>query len=166
MRLLGSNRQQPRKRMWTTILPAASALLVCVSGTVWAASGGDSGHGGFTSTDWFRVMNFAVLFAVLFYLLRKPIPRALNSRIQGIQDQLNDLEAKKAEAEKQLAEYNQKLGTLEKEAERIMAETFLELLDADEARDVSLMSDRVSEDIIAMREAGVAVRRPRSISSR
>ena len=122
MRLLGSNRRQPRKRMGTTILRAASALLVCVSGTVWAASGGDSGHGGFTSTDWFRVMNFVVLFVVLFFLLRKPIPRALNSRIQGIQDQLNDLEAKKAEAEKQLAEYNQKLGTLEKEAERIMAD--------------------------------------------
>jgi F-type H+-transporting ATPase subunit b len=108
--------------MGKTILSAASALLVCVSGTVWAASGGDSGHGGFTSTDWFRVMNFVVLFAVLFFLLRKPIPRALNSRIQGIQDQLNDLEAKKADAEKQLAEYNQKLGTLEKEAERIMAD--------------------------------------------
>ena len=122
MRLLGSNRRQPRKRMWTRVLPAASALLVCVSGTVWAASGGDSGHGGFTSTDWFRVMNFAVLFAILFFLLRKPIPRALNSRIQGIRDQLKDLEAKKAEAERQLAEYNQKLGTLEKEAERIMAD--------------------------------------------
>lgn len=122
MRRLGSNRRQPRKRMWTRILPAASALLVCISATVWAASGGEHEPGGFTSTDWFRVMNFVVLFAVLFFLLRKPIPRALNGRIQGIQDQLRDLEAKKAEAEKQLAEYNQKLGSLEKEAERIMAD--------------------------------------------
>jgi F-type H+-transporting ATPase subunit b len=42
--------------------------------------------------------------------------------VQGIQNQLNDLEARKAEAEKQLAECNQKLGELEKEADRIVSE--------------------------------------------
>ena len=67
-------------------------------------------------------MNFAVLAGGLFFLLRKPIPRALNGRIRGIEDQLKDLEAKKSEAEKRLAEYNQKLGAMEKEAERIMAD--------------------------------------------
>jgi F-type H+-transporting ATPase subunit b len=65
-------------------------------------------------------MNFVVLAAGLVFLLRKPIPRALNSRIQGIQHQLSDLEARKAEAEKRLAECNQQLGELEKEAGRIM----------------------------------------------
>jgi F-type H+-transporting ATPase subunit b len=55
-------------------------------------------------------------------LLRKPIPRALNSRIAGIKDQLKDLEARKAEAEKQLAETNQRLSALEKEADRILAD--------------------------------------------
>jgi F-type H+-transporting ATPase subunit b len=35
---------------------------------------------------------------------------------------LNDLESKKAQAEKQLAEYNQKFARLEQEAEEIMAE--------------------------------------------
>jgi F-type H+-transporting ATPase subunit b len=63
-----------------------------------------------------------VLAAVLFFLLRKPIPRALNNRIRGIQEQLKDLEAKKSEAEAQLAAYNQKLSALEKEAERIVAD--------------------------------------------
>jgi F-type H+-transporting ATPase subunit b len=55
-------------------------------------------------------------------LLRKPIPRALNSRIRGIEDQLKDLEAKKSEAEKQLSEYNQKLSAMEKEVERIVTD--------------------------------------------
>lgn len=101
---------------------AVAALIAVSSASAWAAAGGDGGHGGLSSSDWYRIMNFAVLALALVFLLRKPIPRALNSRVQGIQNQLNDLEAQKAEAEKRLAECNQKLGALEKEAERIMSD--------------------------------------------
>jgi F-type H+-transporting ATPase subunit b len=104
---------------------AVVAILVTGSGLVWAAAGGDAApgaHGGFSSTDWFRVMNFVVLAGALFLLLRKAVPRALNSRIKGIQEQLSDLEAKKAAAETRLAECTQKLGALEQEAARIMAD--------------------------------------------
>lgn len=97
-------------------------LLMVMAGAAWAASGGDAAHGGLTSTDWYRIMNFVVLAGALVFLLRKPIPRALNSRVQGIQDQLKDLEARKADAEKRIVECNQKLGALEKEAERIVSE--------------------------------------------
>lgn len=90
----------------------AFALLVAGPGTAWAA--------GFTATDGFRVMNFVVLAAALFFLLRKAVPRALNSRIKGIQEQLSDLEAQKAAAEARLAECTRKLGALEQEAKRIM----------------------------------------------
>jgi F-type H+-transporting ATPase subunit b len=103
-------------------LLAALMVLAGGAGVAWAASGGEAAPGGFTSTDWFRLMNFAVLAGGLFFLLRKPIPRALNGRIRGIEDQLKDLEAKKSEAEKRLADCNQKLGSMEKEAERIMAD--------------------------------------------
>lgn len=116
MKLLGFAQPAARKRTRRIILPAVALLLLVASGSAWAAGGG------FTATDGYRVMNFAVLFAVLVFLLRKPIPRALNGRITGIQDQLKDLEARKAEAEKQLAETNQRLSALEKEAERIMAD--------------------------------------------
>ena len=92
----------------------AFALLVAGSGPAWAS--------GFTATDGFRVMNFVVLAGALFLLLRKAVPRALNSRIKGIQEQLSDLEAKKAAAETRLAECTRKLGALEQEAARIMAD--------------------------------------------
>jgi len=101
---------------------ALVAPLMVTAGTAWAASGGDAGSGGLSSTDWYRIMNFVVLAAGLVFLLRKPIPRALNSRVQGIQHQLADLEARKADAEKRLAECNQKLSELEKEADRIMSD--------------------------------------------
>ena len=113
--------KHPRVRSGMALL-AALMVLAGGAGVAWAASGGEAAQGGFTSTDWFRLMNFAVLAGGLFFLLRKPIPRALNGRIRGIEDQLKDLEAKKSEAEKRLADCNQKLGSMEKEAERILAD--------------------------------------------
>jgi len=88
--------------------------------TALAASVEDTGAKGWASTDWFRVMNFAVLAIALVFILRKPLSQALGSRITGIKDQLEDLEARKAEAEKQLAEYSEKLSRLEKESEQIV----------------------------------------------
>lgn len=84
------------------------------------ASGGEGGSKGWVSTDTFRVMNFAVLVIALVFVLRKPLSQALSSRIKVIKDQLVDLAARKDEAEKKLAEYNEKLAQLEKEAEKIV----------------------------------------------
>jgi len=74
------------------------------------------------ATDTYRVMNFAVLAAVLFFLLRKPASQALAGRIKGIKNQLSELESKKEAAEKQLAEYNKRLSLLDQEAEKIVDE--------------------------------------------
>jgi F-type H+-transporting ATPase subunit b len=103
------------------ILSVLGIVLLCIAvGTVAAASGEDGGSKGWGKLDWFRLMNFALLMAVLVYLLRKPISQALSSRIKSIQEQLESLEAQKAEAEKQLAEYNDKLSKLESEAQKIV----------------------------------------------
>ncbi len=97
-----------------------------VAAPVWASSaegGHGGGHGGgWQATDTYRVMNFAVLAIALFLLLKKPASQALKSRIQGITQQLEELEASKRSAEKQLAEYNDRLAKLDKEAEQIMTE--------------------------------------------
>jgi F-type H+-transporting ATPase subunit b len=86
-----------------------------------AAEGG--GHGkGWVSTDTYRLLHFIVLAGGLFFLLKKPLSQALGARVKGIEDQLSDLEAQKAEAEKKLAAYNQKFAELEKESEGIVAE--------------------------------------------
>jgi len=98
-------------------------LLVCLFlgiGTVLAASGEESAAKGWIATDTYRVINFVVLLAALIFVLRKPISQALSSRIKNIREQLESLEAQKVEAEKQLAQYNEKLSQLEKEAEKII----------------------------------------------
>jgi len=107
------------------------SLLVVVSvlfafGAVWASSeGGEHGaEGGLDKGKdliW-RTMNFALLAGILIYLLRKPLPKALQSRRQGIKDQLDDLERQKREAERELAEYKERFARLDEEVEKIVAE--------------------------------------------
>jgi len=98
------------------------SILLCF-GSVFASSEGGHGGGAGKGKDllW-RTMNFAVLAGVLIYLLRKPITQGLQSRRQGIKDQLNDLERGKQEAKRRLAEYKEKLSLLDKEVEKIIAE--------------------------------------------
>tara|TARA_B100001971_G_scaffold50076_1_gene45343 strand:- start:1273 stop:1896 length:624 start_codon:yes stop_codon:yes gene_type:complete len=99
-------------------------LLLFSLGEASGASG--DGHGKeneqkrWIATDTYRVMNFVVLAAALFFLLRKPTSQALTGRIKGIKNQLSELESKKEAAEKQLAEYNNKLSLLDQEAEKIV----------------------------------------------
>lgn len=100
--------------------------LSCVNG--FASGSSEEGHGGsapskgWVATDSYKVWNFAVLAIALFFVLRKPVSNALSSRIKGIQENLDELETLKNEAEKRLAECNEKLYSLDKEAEKIISE--------------------------------------------
>jgi F-type H+-transporting ATPase subunit b len=111
---------------WPVIAGSTAAIVsvLLVGVPAWAVSEGGhgGGHGGWQATDWYRVMNFAVLAIGLYLLLRKPAGQALSGRIKGIAQELEDLEARKAVAEKQLADYSHRLNALDKEASTIVAE--------------------------------------------
>lgn len=83
---------------------------------------GEGGSKGWVATDTYRVMNFAVLFIGLFLVLKKPVAQALGGRIQGIKEQLVELEEKKKAAEAKLAQYDAKMAELDQEAESLLAE--------------------------------------------
>lgn len=119
MKISGTVRSHPSKNNQAVIILFVGLLLALSVSTALCASG-EGGTKGWVSTDTFRVMNFVVLVVALVFVLRKPLSQALGSRINVIKEQLEDLEAQKTEAEKQLAEYNQKLAQLEKEAEKIV----------------------------------------------
>ena len=109
------------QRKFLALLAGIGVVLVCIAvGTAAAASEEDGGTKGWGKLDWFRLMNFAVLVAVLVFLLRKPISQALSSRIKSIREQLESLEAQRTEAEKLLAKYNDQLSKLESEAHKIV----------------------------------------------
>ncbi|MFO7665210.1 MAG: ATP synthase F0 subunit B [Desulfobacterales bacterium] len=107
---------------WLVLVITTVSLFLAGPAFCSSEGGGGGEHKGWVNTDTYRVMNFAVLAIGLIILLRKPASNALNDRIKGIKEQLNDLEAKKLEAEKNLAQYNEKLSLLDKEAEKIVAE--------------------------------------------
>jgi F-type H+-transporting ATPase subunit b len=95
-------------------------LILLNIGIALGSAGAQAETKGWVTTDWYRVMNFAVLAIALFFLLKKPVSAALNQRIKDIKAQLAALEARKDDAEKELAKYNEKLATLEGEAEKII----------------------------------------------
>jgi F-type H+-transporting ATPase subunit b len=122
MKLPGNHRG--RRPMASFLLGALLLVLLC--GVAWGAS---EGHGQgeaptkhWGTTDTAKVMNFAVLAIGLFLLLRNPVSKALSDRIQGIKDQLSELEARKKEAEIELARYNEKFQQLDQEAEKLIAQ--------------------------------------------
>ncbi len=113
-----------RRKRYCAILYVMAVLLFCFVGVAFGSS--EAEHEveakGWVATDTYRIMNFAVLAGGLFYLLRKPVSKALGDRINGIKEHLSELEAKKKDAEEKLAEYNKKLTKLDQEAEKLVEE--------------------------------------------
>jgi F-type H+-transporting ATPase subunit b len=113
-----------RRKRYCVITYVMAVLLFCFVGVALGSSEveHEAEAKGWVATDTYRIMNFAVLAGGLFYLLRKPASKALGDRINGIKEQLSELEAKKKGAEEKLAEYNKKLSQLDQEAEKLVEE--------------------------------------------
>ncbi len=92
------------------------------------AAAGD--HGGAHATDslspeklkdlGFRVMNFIVLLIILVKFGAKPIANGLGARRKQIRDEIEELEAKKVDAEKAYKEFSEKLESVEKDVGSIV----------------------------------------------
>ena len=99
---------------------------------------GEAGHGEgnqLADLGW-RVVNFVIFAAVLYFAAAKPVRNFLNGRIEGIRTQLEDAERGKVEAEKKAGECLAKLERLEEEIAGI-EETL--------AREGELERDRIIE---------------------
>jgi F-type H+-transporting ATPase subunit b len=98
----------------------AALILGGVVATAWAASPHGEVHNSWLTIDTWKTLNFAVLAIALFLLGRKPVKTFFSSRKKEIADELKDLEQKKAEAEKQLAEYQARFNNLDQESRQII----------------------------------------------
>lgn len=101
---------------------AAMLLFVLLPGIVLAASG----EGGSLSSEklwdlFWRVINFAVLMFLLVKFGAKPIAGALGGRQKRIKEELQDLERRRDEAERQYREFETKLASVEKDIDTIVA---------------------------------------------
>jgi F-type H+-transporting ATPase subunit b len=109
-------------RFYIATAALASFILIVIADVAFAASGGEHGGSHWAKTDTYRIINFLVLAGLVFFLIRKPAAQFLGDRIKGIQEQLKELEQKKIEAEKKLAEYTRRLEDLSAESDRIIEE--------------------------------------------
>jgi F-type H+-transporting ATPase subunit b len=110
-----------QKNVLIAKLIKASGLSVVILGiaaaTAWAA-----GENHWLPMDTWKTLNFAILFIVLFLLLKKPTKAFFSSRRKEIADELRELEEKKAAAEKQLADYQARFRNLDQESRQIIDE--------------------------------------------
>ncbi|MFH2059754.1 MAG: ATP synthase F0 subunit B [Pseudomonadota bacterium] len=97
-----------------------ATLVFVACGFAWAASAGGEVHNKWLTVDTWKVLNFGILAIVCIIIGRKVVPPMLKSRAQGIADEINTLEHKKADAQKKLAEYQAKFKNLDQESKQIV----------------------------------------------
>lgn len=123
-----------------------------------AAAAYASGDGAIPREKWmdllWRTTNFAGLVFILVFFLKKPFADGLSSRREGIKDQLEALESRKAEAEQLYKEAEAKLAKLDEEVNAIITEAVKQ----GEAEKEKIITDaeRAAGDIKRQAEMAVA----------
>ena len=116
--------------------------------------------------DPWRVGNFVVLAAGLYFIWRKWLKGALDNRVEEIKNSIEVAEKTKAEAEAKLAEYKEKTSGLEKKVEDIRTKLRAEA-EAEKKKIISeaeLQAKRLSEQVKLtaaqeLKKARVAIKR-------
>ncbi len=113
------------KKYLVTVLGSTGALvlLTLAFSAVCLAAEGAHGGGGSQFKDFlYRVLNFSILVGIMYYVSKKPLANFLANRKESIRRTLQELELKKAEAEKKYEEYQGKLAALDEETKKIIEE--------------------------------------------
>ncbi|EFL52713.1 H+transporting two-sector ATPase B/B' subunit [Solidesulfovibrio fructosivorans JJ]] len=108
-------------------LIAAAVLVLGVAAVAYAsgeaAHGAEAAHHGLNWKDFlFRVVNFVLVFGVIAKLAGKKIVGFFRGRTQQIENQLSDLDARKADAAKRLADIEASISNLAAEKAAIEQE--------------------------------------------
>ena len=106
-------------------LYASLFLVVCIiySGTAFGAEG--AAHGGLWEEYRWKVLNFAILVAILVYFMNKPLKEFLRKRTELIEKTLKEAKEAKELAEKALVEVEERLKLKDREMEEILSRTRL-----------------------------------------
>lgn len=100
-----------------------------------------------------RTVNFIALLIILVKFLAKPIANGLSGRQRGIQEEIEDLEAKRDEAERSYKEFEGRLAGMEKEMDAVV-EKAVALAEVEKVRILN-EAEQSAEDIKRQAEAAV-----------
>ncbi len=104
---------------WHLKVSGVVLAVVAFSGSAWASAGGEV-HNSWLEIDTWKVLNFGILAIAGFLIARKPVAQFFSSRAKDIEDELTELEQKKADAQKKLAEYEARFRNLDQESKQIL----------------------------------------------
>lgn len=148
-----------KKTSWKKTGATALSVLVVLGFAAAAYAEGAAGHNpAIPREKWldllWRTTNFAALAFILVFFLKKPFADGLSSRRDGIKDQLEALESRKAEAEQMYKEAEAKLARLDDEVNAIITEAVKQ----GEAEKAKIITDaeRNAGDIKRQAEMAVA----------
>ena len=110
------------KKRQVQVIGFVATLIFVLTGIALASSDGGHGevHNAWLSNDTWKTMNFIVLAVAGFFIAKKPVAEFFSSRTKKIENEINELELKKADAEKKLAEYQAKFKNLDQESKQIV----------------------------------------------
>jgi F-type H+-transporting ATPase subunit b len=100
------------------IVPLLVILVLALVAVVLAAEGKSDEPNPWMTMAW-RILNFGILMALLWKLLADKFKTYFGDRRTEIAQTIEDADKAKADAEKQFAEYNQKLANVEKDIKEI-----------------------------------------------
>ncbi|WDP92962.1 MAG: ATP synthase F0 subunit B [Desulfobacter sp.] len=114
-----------KKLNWKKHLKVSGTVMALVGGAAavaLASSGGGHGevHNTWITEDTWKVLNFGLLAVGVFFIAKKPVSQFFSTRAKDIGEELSELEQKKADAEKKLAEYETRFRNLEQESAQIV----------------------------------------------
>jgi len=149
-----------KNKNWKKAGAVAGAILMMLACVAVAYASGEAGghEAGIPKAKWmdllYRALNFAALAFILVFFLKKPFSEGLSSRREGIKDQLEALESRKAEAEQMYKEAEAKLARLDEEVNAIITEAVKQ----GEAEKAKIIADaeRNAGDIKRQAEMAVA----------
>ena len=100
-----------------------------------------------------RTVNFIALVIILVKFLAKPIANGLSGRRRGIQEELEDLEAKRDAAERSYKEFEGRLAGMEKEMDSVVEKAIA--MAQDEKTRILSEAEQSAEEIKKQAEAAV-----------
>ncbi|MDP2278168.1 MAG: F0F1 ATP synthase subunit B, partial [Nitrospirota bacterium] len=105
-----------------SLLILASCILYLASAAVVHASGGEEGSAGAVAKDYlWKIINFGILFFIIFKFGKKPLQDFLKKRTELIEKSLKEAKEAKELAQKALAEVEERLKARDREIGEIVS---------------------------------------------
>ncbi len=105
-----------------SVIAATALMVVLTCGVALAADAGEAGDYNIWMNLFWRVLNFVVVVGLIWYLAGNKIKDALKTRRYSIENELSELDQRKADAKQRLEDVERSISNMEEERQTILRE--------------------------------------------